>query len=345
MVNLTHLVFFLKKSRKPIILGVTSFVILLLVMAYWKQIVRAIFPPPPPSETVAFGILAPYDITDGVKQKGKIVFRLQTITGNLPDLPKKAKVFAVAGKIPSFAAEQNIKQKARSLRFIPEPTRLTGSVMEFTGQDDSRKNLIFDTLTGNFTLSYKLEPALIEEKPTSEDEAKNIASSFFSLMELNFETLPVEKITTKKLRFEGNNIFEADSLINSDMIEVDYNFGEIDMMPAVFIKKGIAPVFSIVANKKVVYAKNSSPNFEIFKFAGYPLKTVSQAWDELNGGKGYFNSDAPSGTVDIVDIKLGYVIGTRDNKYIQPVYLFIGREGFVAFVPAVSEKWVGTANP
>lgn len=319
---------------------------LLLVMAYWKQITTALFPPPPPPETVSFGILAPYDMSDGVRPKGKIDFRNQTITGNLPaDLPTKAKVFAVAAKIPSFAAEQNIKTKARSLGFKQEPSSINGSVMEFIGEDDSRKNLTFDTLTGHFTLSYKLEPSLITEKPTSEQDSQAVSNGFFRFMDLNFDVFPIEKTTAKKLRFEGNNIFEADSLVNSDMIEVDYNFGEIDKLPTFFIKKDVTPVFSIVANSKVVYAKNSSVNFEIFKFASYPVKPVSRAWDELNAGVGYYNSDPGTKTVDIVDIKLGYVITTKDNSYIQPVFIFIGRDGFLAFVGAVSDAWVGALTP
>lgn len=344
MIHLTELVFLLKKSRRSIASGVVAFIVLIIILNSWDRIKNALFPPPPPPETVAFGILPAYDLSDGFKPKGAIEFRLQTITGNFPKLPKNAKVFQAAKKIPSFASEESIKERANSLRFFREPVKISGSVMEFGSSNQDVKNLIYDTLTRNFVMSFKLEPSLIESKPTNVDSSIGKASSFFELMGLDFDQYPKSKIKTKTLRFENNSIVEANSLSNSELIEVSFNLTDIDELPTVFIKKGSTSIYALVANSKVVYAKKESPNVQLFSFATYPLKPVAQAWEELNSGGGYFNMENSNSTIDIKDIKLGYVMGFKNNQYLQPVYLFLSEGDFLAFIPAVANEWISKPN-
>lgn len=344
MINLTELVFFFKRYRRLVVLSFAAFVAILIIIVNWEAIIKALIPPKPPPGTVAFGMLPAYDISDGVKPKDKINFKLQTITGNFPSFPKNAKVFAVAKKIPSFAAEQSLKNKALRLRFNPEPIKIDGSIMEFASSDRVQKSLKGDTLTQRFILSFKIEPTLIVTKPRSVEGAQEVSHGFFGGMGLNRIQYPADKNIVKKLRFENNKIVEADSLSSAEMIEVDYYLTDFDKMPVVFINKGSSPVFALVANGEVVYAKKESPDIELFRFATYPLKGISQAWEELKAGKGYFNSENSSSTINVKDVKLGYVIGFRNNEYIQPAYLFLGEGDFIAFVPAVSDKWIEKTN-
>ncbi len=344
MIHLTELVFLLKKSRKSIALGVAAFISLIFILNSWTTIINTLIPPKPAPETVAFGILPVYDLSDGFKPKSSIEYRLQTITGNFPKLPRNAKVFQVAKKVPSFASEETIKVRANNLGFIKEPVKITGSVMEFGSSTAENKNLIYDTLTGNFVMSYKLEPSLIEFKPSSIDNAIGIASHFLEAMGINTDLYPKNKITTKTLRFENNNIVEANSLSNADLIEVSFNLTDIDSYPSIFAKKGSSSIFALVANSKVVYAKKETPNVELFNFSTYPLKPVAQAWEELNSGQGYFNTENSNSTIDIKDVKLGYVTGYKNNQNIQPIYLFLGEGDFVAFIPAVADAWIVKEN-
>jgi hypothetical protein len=344
MIHLTELVFLLKKSRKSIALGVVAFIALIFILNSWNAIINALIPPKPPPETVAFGILSVYDLSDGFKPKSSVEFRLQAITGNFPVLPTKAKVFETAKKIPSFAAEESIKERARKLGFIKEPVKISGSVMEFGSSNQENKNLIYDTLTLNYVMSFKLEPSLIMTRPSSIDSSMGTASNFFESMGLDFNQYPKSKVITKTLKFENNSIVEANSLSNADLIEVAFNLTDIEELPTIFVKKGSTSIYALVANSRVIYAKEESPDVELFRFATYPLKSINQAWEELNSGKSYFNIENLNSTVDIKDVKLGYVMGSKNNQYIQPVYLFLGEGDFRAFIPAVADAWIGKEN-
>lgn len=344
MIHLTQLVFLLKKWRKSIGFGVVSFIVLIFVLNSWDRISNALFPPPPPPETVAFGILPPYDLSDGFKPKSPVEFKLQTITGNFPKLPKNAKVFQTAKRIPSFDSEESIKERAGKLGFFKEPVKITGSIMEFGSSSIETKNLIYDTLTLNYVMSFKLEPSLILAKPGNIDSSISAASNFLESMGLDTDLYPKSKITTKTLKFENNNIVEANSLSNADLIEVAFNLTDIDALPTIFIKKGSNSIFVLVANTKVVYAKKETPNVELFRFATYPLKPVARAWEELNAGNGYFNMENTNSVIDIKEIWLGYVTGFKNNQTFQPVYLFLGEKDFVAFIPAVADEWISKPN-
>lgn len=340
MIDLTHLVYFLKKSRGLIAIGIVALIILLVVVTFRKEIIDAIFPPPPPPETVAFGILPPADLTEGIKSKQGVNFRLQTVTGNLPVLPKGAKVFAVAKKIPSFAAEQAIKNKADALRFDKDNSRVLGSVLEFNGLDNKQQTLAVDMLTGNFAVDSNLNASAIRKKPTNVEVLREVSERFFRVMGLDFNQFPKEKVVFKLLKFENNRIVEANALVNADMIEFDYNFSNLDKLPTALIRKGTSHVFAIIANDEVVYARKEIPNIELFRFATYPLKSVEKAWEELKSGQGYFNIDVGDSTINIKEVHLGYVITARIDQYLQPAYLFKGEGEFIAFIPAVSDSWI-----
>jgi hypothetical protein len=68
----------------------------------------------------------------------------------------------------------------------------------------------------------------------------------------------------------------------------------------------------------------------------YPLKTGPEAWQDLNNGRAYIISSTP-GVTDITIKKafLAYYDPDIYQPYLQPVYVFIGQNNFVGFVPAV----------
>ena len=73
----------------------------------------------------------------------------------------------------------------------------------------------------------------------------------------------------------------------------------------------------------------------------YPIKNVSQAFDLLKKNKayiaGYFGTQTE---IRIKDIYLAYYLGEEKQQYLMPVYVFSGKDGFTAYVPAVSDTWM-----
>ena len=73
----------------------------------------------------------------------------------------------------------------------------------------------------------------------------------------------------------------------------------------------------------------------------YPLKTPQQAWEELQRGKGYVvSAKLPEGEVTIKKVFMGYYDPDVYQEYVQPVYVFLGEQEFVAYVPAVTAEYL-----
>jgi enterochelin esterase-like enzyme len=78
------------------------------------------------------------------------------------------------------------------------------------------------------------------------------------------------------------------------------------------------------------------------------LKTGDQVFQDLQAGRGFLiqGADALTGKtiVNIKKLYLAYLIPGYYTPYIQPVYVFIGEDNFVAYIPAVIDAWVQGAQ-
>ena len=73
----------------------------------------------------------------------------------------------------------------------------------------------------------------------------------------------------------------------------------------------------------------------------YPLRSSEQAFADLKGGKGLLISAAqPNGEIKIKKVFLAYYDPDIYQEYMQPVYVFLGENKFVAYVPAVTDEYL-----
>ena len=71
-----------------------------------------------------------------------------------------------------------------------------------------------------------------------------------------------------------------------------------------------------------------------------------QAWEELQSGSAFVLQYPKTPIITIRNIYLAYYDSISPQTYLQPVFIFEGDDGFVAYVPAVSRDYVeGTALP
>lgn len=102
-------------------------------------------------------------------------------------------------------------------------------------------------------------------------------------------------------------------------------------------------VISTENNRQVVAADFTHQYFSIPKDSNvtYALKTVDEAFNELKNGKGYIASfNGTDNTIQITNIYLGYYIGEKQQKYLMPIFVFEGDNGFFAYVSAVNDEWL-----
>ena len=80
------------------------------------------------------------------------------------------------------------------------------------------------------------------------------------------------------------------------------------------------------------------------KFSTYPIKTSQIAWDELSAGGAFVASpggNSEGGAVTLRRVYLAYYDAGGYTEFFQPIVVFEGDNGFVAYVPAVTADYIG----
>ncbi len=73
----------------------------------------------------------------------------------------------------------------------------------------------------------------------------------------------------------------------------------------------------------------------------YPVKTGTIAWEELQNDKGMIVS-APTDKTSIKIKKMFFAYFDPDiyQNYLQPVYIFLGENNFIGYVPAITADYL-----
>lgn len=342
MIDLTTSADFLRRSSVGIVLGILGLTAVIVIYMYWGNIKNAISPPKPAPATVAFGILPKFDQSIGFPARAGIPYTIQTVSGELPNLPATAKVFALSKNEPTFGGPAVIKQRAAQLGFSGEPSETIGNMLTFVDSRNSSRKLIIDVLSGDLSLStdYLINPSILNARPGSVEEAKSTARDFFKSAGLVFEEYPDNKIVTQNFRIDGGNLVEANSLANTNVIQVMYAHADLDKLPVIAAKKIDNNVNATVAKNGIVNAKIINSELIKNKFATYPLKGVTRAFEDLKAGKGDFNDEFNGDGVTVTSVSVGYVEGDKEKGYLTPVYIFNTANGPSAYVDAIEDAWV-----
>ena len=93
------------------------------------------------------------------------------------------------------------------------------------------------------------------------------------------------------------------------------------------------------SDKKVVEASYIFGNIQKYKFSTYPLKGTKAAFEELKNGRGALNKMPTSNVFPIRSVILGYLETKKHQPYLQPIYIFMSDDGFMAYVAAVSDMY------
>lgn len=341
MVSLTSASQFSKKSSVWFAISIAALLVLIVLFIFGKSIFTSLVPPIPLPATVAFGKIPAFNIENGIRTTAGSTFVLQTISGDLPNLPTQAKVFATREDVPSFSAADEVKKMARGAGFFEDSSQISGGIVRFTSSEKPDKTLNVDTLSGNFDLQsdYTEEVKLAQNKLIDLNTVKNTANSFFAHFNLNPAEYPTEKIKDKKYRFENSNLIEVNALAGANVIEIDYYPADLDKLPVIPAHFDKSDIYALIVGDEVVVAKMQNLKLERNKFATYPLKGVAAAFEDLKAGRGYLNLRASTNEIGIRDVKLGYVIDDS-REFLQPVYLFYGFGDLIAYVPALNNNWV-----
>lgn len=352
-----------ERARNIIKWGGVSFVAITIL---WYMGVAAVdyynklFPPAPPPPTVDFGQLQSVNFPES-KQRAKLLLELPT--GRVPDFPDRMRVYKAPTKRSGFADPGRATDTATALGFLFKPFEKSETDWIWTIQDQLNSKLEMNIVSGHFKLTrqWQNNPALAAMATfTSDKQTITDTENYLKKVGLlSDDAIGVEKITY--LKDDAGNLVNALSLSDADFVQLDLfrkNLDEIDpnsktkeiLASYPFYRtdpaKGLIRI--IVSGGKTVsdryiFLEYGYTTVEYKVNGTYPIKTGDQAWAELSNGGGFVTANSPkTGEVKIRRIFLGYYDSADGQNYAMPIYIFLGDNGFTAYVSAVSDEWIKT---
>lgn len=337
-------------SRKAIKFGSIGIVILLIlrfafitIRAYWKKA----HPPAPPPPTVTFGKLPKLAFPER-QNLPTLNFRLETISGSLPDLPSQAKIFFISKPSPNFSTKGNAKVWAKKLGFTKEPQETDQYFFRFSTDTVPKTILEVDCLTRNFSLSYDWKndlEILSKGTPPADTQAISTAKSFLQganvltdeLMKGSSEVIFLKYVNGNLV----NSIYHESVLAKVNLLRKDLEGLKI-LPPNPKDSNVSLLISSSQSNRGVIEVKYYHYPISENNFSTYPLKDAKTAWSVLIGGKGFVANlgNNTEGKIVIRNAYLAYYESEQPQTYLQPIIVFEGDNDFIAYVPAVTETWV-----
>lgn len=280
-----------------------------------------------------------------------IKFSLENIEGRPVTATDTARVFYL---LPPPRTPFGFREKAyliaKTLNFDTDSVNflLQGKNAIFS---DVTKKLTVDiqNFNFNFQFSFADQPGIFDKAimPTS-NEAQGKAINFLQSLDVYPQELATGKTNT--IFFNFNPVTKTIRPINKNeegnIVEVDFSRADID---------GFATVSPTFFNSQnfVLMAFSEGGSFQILRaqvkffeksqeqYGIYPLRTGDEAFADLQKGEGIVVSNPQDlTTVTIRSMFMAYYDPDVYQDYLQPVYVFVGDDNFVAYVPAVSKQYI-----
>lgn len=341
MTTLTEAAYFSKKTILTVGIAITSILVLFVLWRTGNSILNSIIPSNQVFASVSFGKIPKLDLGEGIVPEKGIEYSLETISGDLPKLTTTLKVFEVKEPLPGFANLDDAKKIAEKAEFLNQPTSVSGGLASFFDKTGS-KTMRVELASQNFAIQsdYLHNQLIITSKPSSDNTELEEAKKLFRAIGLSRADFPDDKTATHNLKIDGGRLVEALSVSSANLVQVAFSRADIDKIPVYSLDSKNPKVWVLATGKNIVAAQWSLWNVQKHKFATYPLKGVSKAYEELQAGKGVMNKSIETNVLPIRDISLGYLETKTLQKYLQPVYVFRSDEGLLIFISAVDDKWL-----
>jgi len=246
-----------------------------------------------------------------------------------------------------YLALDEAKKIAKELRFNGEPVEKSYGIYEF--KDDSfNLTLTMNVIDGSFIVRYPYlndQMLLNTEKVPDKTEAITAAKAYLDNANKLTPDLAdgQQKVTFWKIEYDGLKSVPSQSEAN--VARVDFFRKNLADLKFVTANLNEAPVSILVSgstvdNKKVVEVNYKYMPIDEQSFSTYPIKTNNEAMADLKSGNYWPASDSGGDDVTIRKMYLAYFEPVSLTNFLEPVYVFEGDNNFVAYVQAITDKWV-----
>lgn len=317
-------------------------------VAFWK----AMNPPTPPPPTVGFGMLPAMRFPEKPEAELPTSYSLQLPRGTFPSYGDRAKVFFMPSTSLGLLSDQNAREFAAKYGFVFEPTILTTRLYRWQRSSPLETTLQLDiqTYQMRLTTNYLNRSDLLIGSVVPESlRAEQIVKSFVNTGGIGDQSIATNSAETTYLRLQGTQLVEALSYSDADYVRVALNRYPVDGFYEMYTPDGTGIIEAVVAgglsgnNAVVDFVSNFKP-VDNSVVHTYPIRTAAQAWSILQAGEGYVARHSSSGEAVIRSVALGYYDDFEPQTYLQPIYVFIGDDDFLGYVPAIDPRFIQAAD-
>jgi hypothetical protein len=316
-----------------------------MFVAYWK----ATHPPAPPPPTVGFGKLPLLNFPIQTSQDKPASYKLETATGGFPAFGDRAKVFLMQRSTPSLLADEKAKALGQTYEFVFAPEIISNQIYKWTKTQPLLSTLELNINNNHFemTTNYLSKPELLlnRQLPTAFEAVERVKAYLDSteLLPKDIATASGEVVYLKSL---GGQLSTAVSASDADFIQVDLNRNPIDNVFRMYTPEGYTGVITgiiagnLASKDSIVELRYNYNQPDYSQVHTYPLRSVQSAWQLIQSGQGYVAQKGKTDIAVVRTVSLGYYDDFEEQDYLQPIYVFEGDDGFLAFISALDPKYV-----
>lgn len=339
MASLTQVAITTRKTVRYSIYAIIILIIGRIVLGIFISIAQQLFPAPPPPPTLSFGKLPALPFPEK-KDLPSLTYTIQTPEGGLPAFSTQAKVYFMPQSRPDLLSLDKAKTKAASLGFTGTANQLNSAIYQFTSSNGF-STLQMNIVDGTFSIGYNLnaDSSPLSQEPPAPEVAGSDAKNFLSSAGVLPDDL-TGPTTPELLKVQNKQLISAISLSDANLIKINLFRKDYDKIPSVTKNPNQANVWAIISGgqgKLVIGVQYYYYPVDETQFATYPIKTSDQALKDLQAGKGFIANlgDNNSGKIIIRRVYLAYFDSGVPMQFYQPIVVFEGDNGFVAYEPAV----------
>jgi hypothetical protein len=325
-------------------LFIAGLVIVVVFIQMLLILKNTFFPTPPPKPTVAFGKLEPQLFPASVTDK-KLTYSINTLTGALPTLSNQIKIFKIQTFTPDLLSLQNAKDKVDAAGFKSDPTQISGTNYEWTNTDAAglSQKINMNIVDNNFVLTSDFltnQATLSGDLPSQNDSIKT-ATDYLNQINTLPADIDTNKTQTSFFAIQNGMLVPTTSFANANAVRVDFFQKDVNGLPVVYAQPDLSNINVLVGPNGEIFQAQYFYQTPTSESATYPVKTSTQAYQDLQNGIVYIASyDGSSTTVSITDTFPAYYISNQAQDYLMPVIVFEGSDNFTAYVPAVTDEWI-----
>ncbi len=333
-------------SRKIIKFGGIGLITISLLWTISKIAYKAYLAAHPPyyPPTISYGILPKITFLEKITEPKTFILELPN--DEIPTFSDQARVYIIYRPNTTFLALEEDKKTAANFGFAMKPVEIKPGIYEFR-DDVLNKILTVNVLDGDFKMRYPYlsdQLLLVSEDLPTKDKAIEVALNFLSQGGKLTDDLKngEKKVTYWKIEDGAIKATESQSQANAVRVDLFREYlNNLRLLSSNYDKTSVSILISgsKMDARKIIEFNFKDISVDRESYSTYPIKTAQEAINSLNTGKYWTAVDVENKEVVIRRMYLAYFEPNALTNYLQPIYVFEGDNGFVAYVPAIKSEY------